>query len=227
MALSTLHKRILSAVILAPCAIYMLVAGGWVMAIGLTLISCITIYEWFNLTRKINPFLPLFFIGTSYMLVALFSFIAIREVYSLNLLLIYLGMIWMSDIGAYFTGKFLGGPKLAQKISPNKTWSGFIGAMLSPAIFTILWVSVFGLYAEFDVWPAYILYPLTFVIGMVIGAMGQAGDLAISFAKRTANVKDTGNIIPGHGGLLDRVDSMLIATPVYLVIITLMGHIPT
>ncbi len=134
-------------------------------------------------------------------------------------------MIWLSDIGAYFIGKTFGGPKLIEEISPNKTWSGFGGALLSPAIFALIWVIIFGFHDEFDHNSWYILLPIVGVIGVATGAVGQAGDLLVSFIKRQANVKDTGALIPGHGGLLDRIDSMLLGAPVYLILITLLSYV--
>ena len=111
---------------------------------------------------------------------------------------------WATDTGAYFIGKLLKGPKLAPDISPNKTWSGAIGGCL-----LALLVSMFMkpyLSVEFD---------LIGVTGftIIISIFGQFGDLLESWAKRMLAVKDTGNIIPGHGGVLDRIDALLLAAP--------------
>ncbi len=222
---SSLLKRIISAVILAPIFIYVLVLGGGALQILLLIAFFISIYEWFFLSRKTDFFVPVMVLGLIYMGLAYGSFLALREIYSLNVLLIFIGMIWFSDIGAYFVGKFFGGAKLIPQISPNKTWSGFGGALLFPAFFAIIWVAILGFYTEFDHNSWYILLPISAVLGVVIGAVGQAGDLLISFIKRQAGVKDTGALIPGHGGLLDRIDSMLLGAPVYLVLITLLSYV--
>lgn len=164
-------------------------------------------------------------LGLIYMAISFGSFLALREVYSTNVLIIFIGMIWSSDIGAYFVGKTFGGPKLIKEISPNKTWSGFGGALFFPALFAVIWIWAFGFHDVFNHNPWYVLLPIAAVLGVTIGCVGQAGDLMISFVKRLANVKDTGTLIPGHGGLLDRIDSMLLGAPVYLILITLLSYV--
>jgi phosphatidate cytidylyltransferase len=114
-------------------------------------------------------------------------------------------VIWSTDIGAYLFGKSIGGAKLAPKISPNKTWAGFFGGISSAVIVSFL------LY--------YFLYPMAglflFFLGcVIISIVGQIGDLFESWCKRRLGVKDSGKLIPGHGGILDRVDSLLLSTPI-------------
>ncbi len=226
MAMSqTLIKRILSAIILAPCFLYIIYIGDMPLVIWLCIAFALSIYEWFFLSRKTEYFFPVLILGIIYMALSYGSFLALREIYSLNILLIFLGMIWMSDIGAYFVGKTFGGPKLIQKISPNKTWSGFGGALFFPALFAVIWVLFFGLHPDFDHNKFYITYPVAAILGVVTGSVGQAGDLLVSFVKRQANVKDTGKLIPGHGGLLDRIDSMLLGAPIFFILITLLSYV--
>ena len=153
------------------------------------------------------------------------SFYILRDMYSINVLLVFIGMIWASDTGAYFTGKTIGGPKLIKEISPNKTWSGFGGALLFPALLGIIWYLVFGFHMEFDGRSVYTNLVVLAVLGVVTGAAGQAGDLLVSFVKRQAGVKDTGNLIPGHGGLLDRIDSLLLATPVFFLAMVILSYV--
>ena len=222
---SSLLKRIISALVLAPVFVYVLVLGGAALQILLLIALFISLYEWFFLSKKTEFFIPVMVLGLIYMGLAYGSFLALREVYSLNVLLLFIGMIWFSDIGAYFVGKFFGGAKLIPQISPNKTWSGFGGALFFPALFAVIWVAILGFHAEFNHNPWYILLPIAAILGVVIGAVGQAGDLLISFIKRQAGVKDTGALIPGHGGLLDRIDSMLLGAPVYMVLITLLSYV--
>jgi phosphatidate cytidylyltransferase len=109
--------------------------------------------------------------------------------------------VWATDIGAYFVGSLAGGAKLAPSISPNKTWSGLIGGMCIAAIASAAcgWASGLG--------DSFALA----AVGVGIAAVAQAGDLVESLAKRTAGVKDSGHIIPGHGGLLDRIDGLIAA----------------
>ncbi|MGN7438459.1 MAG: phosphatidate cytidylyltransferase [Alcanivorax sp.] len=222
---SSLFKRILSAVLIAPPFIFCIAYGDIYLAGWLFIAFILSVGEWYNLAKKLDHFFPIMFLGVVYMAISYSSFLALREVYSPNMVIIFLGMIWFSDIGAYFVGKTFGGPKLIQQISPNKTWSGFGGALFFPALFAVIWVSFMGIHPEFHDNPWYILYLIAATLGVVIGSVGQAGDLLVSFVKRQANVKDTGALIPGHGGLLDRIDSMLLGAPVFLVLITLLSYV--
>lgn len=123
------------------------------------------------------------------------------------LILWLLTLVWSTDIGAYFAGSKLGGPKLAASISPGKTWSGFIGGIL----IAILICYQMGLNHGYD-----LKLPIALPISIVILSIAaQLGDLLESAAKRYFNVKDSGHIIPGHGGLLDRLDSLLLVILCY------------
>lgn len=222
---SSLLKRIISALVLAPIFIFIIISGGVLLKILLLVAFGISLYEWFFLSKKTEFFIPVMLLGLIYMGLAYGSFLALREVYSPNVVMIFIGMIWFSDIGAYFVGKAFGGAKLIPQISPNKTWSGFGGALFFPALFAVIWIEIFGFHEHFNHNSWYILLPIAALGGIVIGAVGQAGDLLISFIKRQAGVKDSGVLIPGHGGLLDRIDSMLLGAPVYLVLITLLSYV--
>ena len=209
----SLLKRLISGLVLSPFFVFIMVFGGLLLKFLLLIAFLISLYEWFFLSKKTGYFIPVMILGIIYMGVSYSSFYIVRETYSVNVLLLFIGMIWLSDIGAYFVGKAFGGAKLLPQISPNKTWAGFGGALISPALFSIIWVLIFGFHPESD-----LSLPVIAVIGAVIGIVGQAGDLLISFVKRKADVKDTGALIPGHGGLLDRIDSMLLGAPVYMAI---------
>ncbi|BAI72259.1 phosphatidate cytidylyltransferase [Azospirillum sp. B510] len=122
----------------------------------------------------------------------------------LSLFMFVLIAIWATDIGAYAAGRSIGGPKLAPRISPKKTWAGLIGGMVSSALFGWLVAIAFGA-ARPDI---------AVVVGAIVAVVGQAGDLFESAVKRRYNVKDSGQLIPGHGGILDRIDGLLAAAPV-------------
>lgn len=122
-------------------------------------------------------------------------------------------MVWVTDTGAYFSGKSIGGPKIAPKISPNKTWAGLIGG----TIFTIL-VAVVLAYV-FETGPLWVFV----IMGLILPTVAQIGDFFESFLKRRAGVKDSGHILPGHGGILDRLDGVLTAAPFYTIILTLIA----
>ena len=113
-----------------------------------------------------------------------------------------LAIVWANDIAAYGAGRGIGGPKLAPRLSPNKTWAGFVGGVAASGI-------VGGLVG----WAAGATSPAVLAgLSLVLGAVAQLGDLAESWAKRHFGVKDAGRLIPGHGGLLDRVDGLLAAS---------------
>jgi phosphatidate cytidylyltransferase len=133
-----------------------------------------------------------------------------------NVLFLFL-VVWSSDIGAYLAGRRFGGPKLAVRISPNKTWSGAAGGLFSA-------VAV-GLVAAYVMEPAGSAPPLAGValVAAVLGLLAQAGDLFESWIKRRFHVKDTSSLIPGHGGLLDRLDGVLSAAPAAALLGVLLG----
>ncbi len=113
-----------------------------------------------------------------------------------------LGTVWATDIGAYVTGRLLGGPRLAPRISPNKTWAGLLGGVVCAASWGAAWGALTG--AEMA--GAIVITAITAVIA-------QAGDLGVSAVKRRFGVKDASRLIPGHGGMLDRVDGFLLTAP--------------
>jgi len=213
--MASLQKRTLSAVILAPIFIAIVWYGDWPLALWLVLASLIALQEWYNLIQKLNEGrIYALVAGVAYICVSFYSFFLCRELGGVHIILLLL-MVWSSDIGAYFTGKIFGGPKLIPQVSPNKTWAGLGGALLSPALVLIIFMIVTDDVAD---WSGYVL-ALLLVLGSILGLLGQIGDLLISYVKRQAKVKDTGHLIPGHGGLLDRIDSLLLVTPVFYVLI--------
>ncbi|MEG3144026.1 phosphatidate cytidylyltransferase [Sphingomonas sp. RT2P30] len=113
-----------------------------------------------------------------------------------------LALVWMCDIGAYFAGRAIGGPKLAPAISPNKTWAGLAGGVVAASLFGAAMHWQFGL-----PWRLTLATP-------ALAALAQGGDLYESWLKRRAGVKDSGNILPGHGGVLDRLDGLVPVAPV-------------
>ena len=113
-----------------------------------------------------------------------------------------LSLVWATDIGAYFAGRSIGGPKLAPRVSPNKTWAGLIGGI---ALATVLAMTMAQLYR----------LPGRFVLATpLLAILAQLGDLFESHLKRRAGVKDSGSVIPGHGGFLDRLDGVVPVMPV-------------
>ena len=117
-------------------------------------------------------------------------------------------VVWASDIGAYLTGRALGGPKLAPAISPGKTWAGAAGGLVGAALLGVGIALVHGMRH-----PGPPCLARAAGLAVAVSVLGQAGDLAESWAKRRLGVKDSGRLIPGHGGLLDRLDAALAVLP--------------
>ena len=120
-----------------------------------------------------------------------------------------LALVWVADIGAYFSGKRFGKNKLAPHISPGKTSEGLYGAIVATSLYTLVASYLFGMDQEMSV--------LLLLLSVMLTFISVSGDLYVSFLKREIGLKDSGNILPGHGGILDRIDSVLAAMPVFVV----------
>ena len=176
----------------------------------IAIIGLIAIIEWYNLILSNRPKILnaiYMFLGILYIVLPCLILIWLRNssAYGVYFVLWFLVVIWSTDVGAYFFGKSIGGLKLAPKISPNKTWAGFFGGVCSAIIATLM----------FDFFSLPLFGGRAFLLACVgISIVGQVGDLFESWCKRRLGVKDSGKIIPGHGGILDRVDSILLSAPV-------------
>lgn len=155
--------------------------------------------------------------GVLYLGVAALSLVLLRlsAPHALWLVLVLFAAVWATDTGALFLGNLIGGPKLAPVLSPNKTWAGFIGGIVCAGATAAL--MALGLRTA-------ILPALGF--GAFVAVAGHLGDLFESFAKRRAGRKNSGSLIPGHGGVLDRIDSTLFAAPAAAVLVLLAGFDP-
>lgn len=223
--------RILSSLVLIPLVAGVILWGGWALQILLAACFLLSLYEWnglaLKITRKIWARGLLILAGIMYLMVpfrdlAMLGFNGLKLGEDGRIAILYLFiLIWASDTLAYIMGKNIGGPKMTPTISPNKTWSGYAGALLGPAVAMPLLFRVFPLESLNS---QSIALPLLFLMGTVIGVVGQSGDLLISFLKRRAGVKDTGALIPGHGGLLDRIDALLLAVPVFYAYVMMMSE---
>ena len=129
------------------------------------------------------------------------------------LLLAVMAVVWISDIAAYFTGRRFGRRKLAPSISPGKTWEGVYGALAGVTVYAMCWLAAAG-GTSFGPWQQTVLGRLWFVLVLLgLTAAGIEGDLLESQMKRQAGVKDSGSVLPGHGGVLDRIDALLPVLP--------------
>jgi len=198
---SDLWVRIGSAIVLFAIAGTALWFGG--IAFGLLLLvgGALVLVEWFALVKRMTlgggSKTALNILGPILVLGAMAWLWFIRDHLGVTAALWVFGMVWATDIGAYFAGRAFGGARLAPKISPSKTWSGLIGGMVAALIAS----------ATIGDRAGVIGVPLW--IGLFMGLLAQLGDLAQSWMKRRAGVKDSGKLIPGHGGLFDRVDGVL------------------
>ena len=124
--------------------------------------------------------------------------------------------VWISDAGAYFVGTLCGKHKMCPKISPKKTWEGFIGGIVTSAVFAVILCFAYEFIDSMlnnGVHTFAVNWPYLIALAMVISVLGVIGDLTASLIKRECSVKDFGNLLPGHGGILDRFDSVLVAAP--------------
>lgn len=193
--MSELKLRIIVGIILAAVAICLIGAGGYVFALSAAIMAALIFREWRHLT------------GASLKWMTAGFFYALLPVLALTLLRLQPNGLWLvtwivavtaaTDIGAFFSGRLIGGPKLCPALSPKKTWSGLIGGMIAAAV-TAYFIADFG----------HLPFVMK-VIGAPMAVVAQVGDFFESWLKRRANVKDSGNLLPGHGGIMDRVDGLL------------------
>ncbi len=202
-----LQKRILSSVILIPLSFFLIIKGSLFFISFLTIIFIISSYEWLKMAKNME--LRVF--GIFFLIFSFYSTYFLREkdlVYFFTIVIVCIS----TDLGGYIFGKLFKGPRLI-KISPNKTYTGMMGSFLLATIFSNLFISVY----EPGVIDANQLEFILIVI--LISGLSQAGDLIISYFKRLYKIKNTGNILPGHGGILDRIDGMIFVFPsIYLVV---------
>ena len=205
-----LQKRILSSIILFPLSFFFIIKGSAFFIIFLTILFVIACLEWFKMTKS-NEY-KIF--GTLFLLFSFYTVYFLRDRDLLDFLLILIICV-TTDIGGYIFGKIFKGPKLI-KISPNKTYAGMIGSFLLSIITSYL----FAIKYDYTFLQNQNLFEDFYFIFLVfiISSVSQIGDLTISYFKRLSKIKNTGNIFPGHGGLLDRIDGMIFAFPFIFVI---------
>ena len=214
---SGLQARVISGVVMATVTLSALWLGGWVFDLMVVAASVQMIREWDALTENDPDFCKL--LGLLYVAVPAASLVWLRQLQiadsanaGIAVVLYPLFVVWATDIGAYFAGRRIGGPKLAPTISPNKTWAGLGGGMVAAAL-------VGGICANFS--P----YPPSWIAGMdlaiILALISQGGDLFESWLKRRVGAKDSGTLIPGHGGLLDRVDGLVFTLPLFALLVSI------
>ena len=208
--ISELKKRIITSIVLIGIFLFCYFIHAYFFYALIVIVSLISWIELNNIFKKIKLKKSLKNINVflSFIYLSFFAFIVCYGYHEKILLIFILLVCIFSDIGGYIIGKTIGGKKLT-KISPKKTISGSIGSLF----FSIIPLFILNIYDN-DEYPIKIFI---FLLCLLISLACQIGDLFISYLKRKAKVKDTGNILPGHGGLLDRIDGIILAVPVGIV----------
>ena len=197
-----LQKRVLSSLILMPIAFFFITQGSLLFIFFLSLFFLATSYEWVKMLKKNNL---MKFLGIIFLFFSFYAAFYIREHIGLNFFLFVILVCIFTDIGGYVFGKIFKGPKLTS-ISPKKTYTGVVGGFLLALLAGLIFIKYFS--------NQYSLNAEQFIIIFLISLISQIGDLIISYFKRKAKLKDTGKILPGHGGLLDRIDGLIFVTPI-------------
>lgn len=198
--------RLASALVLVPFVLYIFFLGGVVYRTFIALIACLMLWEWHKIIThrhlSLAQYTKWYIAGLIYVLLPTYSLMNLRFLpYGVEILLWLVVTVWAADTASYLFGIAFGGKKLCPSISPNKTWAGFGGGLLMSALVSY----IFSCYYEGRV-DHLVKY---FFLGAIIAFIGQIGDLSESAIKRYFGVKDSSNIIPGHGGILDRLDALL------------------
>ncbi len=208
------EKRILSSLIIIPIALFFIIKGSVFFTFFICMFFLATSYEWIKMNKK-NL---LKFLGIIYLLLASYSAHSLREMFDEYLFLFIIVICIFTDLGGYIFGKIFKGPKLT-KISPNKTYSGVVGSFVLSVIASSIYSQY--IFSLDDVEAFFFLIDIEklnssifILIVLFISAVSQIGDLIISYFKRLAKIKDTGKLLPGHGGFLDRADGIIFAIPV-------------
>ena len=197
-------KRFISSLILISIIIFLIIEGSVILNLFILFCLIISLYEWYMMRENnIHYITGIIFLFLSFYCVFRLTNFETDYFYFIFILIICIS----TDIGGYFFGKIFKGKKLT-KISPNKTYSGMFGSFILSLLFSYLFLQLTTIfhYLKFNS-----INTLIFIL--LISLISQVGDIIISYFKRKSKIKNTGNIIPGHGGLLDRIDGMIFAFP--------------
>ncbi|MFU7528039.1 phosphatidate cytidylyltransferase [Qipengyuania sp. ASV99] len=224
--MNDLLVRFVSAVAMAGLSVIALYFGGWVWTGFVVLLAGLVLWEWNGIVSKFGVSavseVAWLFLGALYVGAAALAMVSVRVGWGFLLgdsaapgydfwavLLVFLGTIVAVDVGAYFAGRAIGGPRIAPSISPSKTWAGLFGGMVAASGLRVLCITLeIGPIGDYF-GSASLLWLGGIAEGMLIAIIAQAGDFFESWMKRRAKVKDSGQLLPGHGGLFDRLDGFL------------------
>ena len=205
-------KRLISSTILIPLSFLIVIKGSFFFSIFLFVIFSLSFYEWHKLSVNKNYYFP----GIIFLFLSFMSVYFIRNYNEFGVIIFFfiISISILTDIGGYIFGKIFKGPKLT-KISPNKTYAGMVGGYIFSLFFIFAVPFINDHFTVNNFWIS--LNKNLIVPILIFSSISQIGDLLISYCKRLAFVKDTGSIIPGHGGILDRIDGMLFTFPSMLI----------
>ena len=210
---SDLGVRVVSALVMVTVAGTALWLGGWEWTLFVAAVALGVLWEWWGLTanfvrshvaRTVWAIGGIGYVGTAALALQFLRNAPSLQHKGIELILIVVLPVIATDVGAYFAGRAIGGPKIAPSISPSKTWAGLLGGMVAAGAVMIAATQIGG---SGSVSPYY--FPMYALIGALIAIVAQCGDFFESWMKRKAGVKDSGSLLPGHGGLFDRADGLL------------------
>ena len=204
-------KRILSSIILIPFVFFIIIQGSYLFNILIFLCLLISLYEWKIMSHKKKYQ----YLGYLFLLISFFTVYKIRNEVDQTGLYNFLFIIIVcisTDIGGFVFGKILKGPKLT-KISPSKTYAGVVGSY----ILSIVSIKIIFSYSFILIDGNNSFNLIDGLIVLILSTVSQIGDIIVSYFKRLSNLKHTGNIIPGHGGILDRIDGMIFVYPFFYI----------
>ncbi|GAA0281350.1 phosphatidate cytidylyltransferase [Alteraurantiacibacter aestuarii] len=217
---SDLGVRTASAIVMLAVAGLAVWLGGWFWIVFVAVIALGVLREWGVLAFAITPGIPArvawLVAGVVYIGIAAITLISLRVIadqFGSKAFAMVVGGVIATDIGAYFAGRTIGGPKIAPRISPSKTWAGLAGGMFAASLLAVALMYHSEGLANL---------PGKIIIGCGTAIAAQTGDFFESWMKRRAGVKDSGHLIPGHGGLFDRVDGLLAVLFVLAIIASVM-----
>ena len=197
--LKEIEKRILTSLIIIPITFFFIYKGSVFFILFLIITFFLSSYEWIKLNKK-KELIKSF--GIMFLIISFYFAYLLRLEQGFKIFLFIILISILTDIGGYVFGKTFKGPKLT-KISPKKTYAGLIGSFFLSIMGGLFFVELINLKSNI------FLYSFILIISLV----SQVGDLVVSYFKRLAKIKDTGKILPGHGGLLDRIDGIVFAIP--------------
>ena len=211
--MTNLQKRIFTSIIALPLSLFFIFKGGYFLLLFLLSIFFVANYELFSVFRKKTTILFLDLI----LILSLYSIYYLSDLNEISfyILLWIIILVVCSDVGGYVFGKIFKWKKLT-KISPRKTLSGVFGSFLF-SLFSVFIAN--AMFSSSQVIPIDFLDPKFFFLAIIFSLIAQAGDLTISYFKRIEKVKDTGKILPGHGGILDRIDVLMFVAILAFVLI--------